>query len=128
MCATEKKEICLSVREHSGGFADESSQREDEPVRQKGVAERGTEAGKGALTLPTLRPGVRLPPTSSSSGASASLPSSTSSVRPCVLASTVRRSRHRFLTSPALFSFFFLFAQSADLCENLMKLKLQELA
>lgn len=55
-----------------------------EPVRRKGVAERGTGAGKGALTLPTLRPGVGLPPTSSSSGASASLPSSTSSVRSSV--------------------------------------------
>lgn len=28
---------------------------------------KGTEAGKGALTLPSVRPGVGLPPTSSSS-------------------------------------------------------------
>jgi len=99
--------------------------REDEPTRlAEGVAARRAGAGKGALTLPTLRPGVGLPPTSSSS-----VPPRVChhryrpSVRPCVLASTVRRSRHRFLTSPVV---FFPLCPSADLCENLMKLKLRE--
>lgn len=94
-----KKEICLSARalRWIRGCVHGRTSRLAE-----GVAERGTEAGKGALTLPTLRPGVGLPPTSSSS-----VPPRVChhryrpSVRPCVLASTVRRSRHRFLTSPA---------------------------
>lgn len=53
----------MSLRE------DGSWPREDEqPERRlEEVVGKGTEAGKGALTLPSVRPGVGLPPTSSSS-------------------------------------------------------------
>lgn len=54
----------MSLRE------DGSWPREDEQPAERRLEEvvgKGTEAGKGALTLPSVRPGVGLPPTSSSS-------------------------------------------------------------
>jgi len=117
--ATEKKEICLCA---STPVDSRMSLQEGEPVSGGDGRKRDEGTGKGALTLPTLRLGVGLPPTSSSSGASASLPPSTSSVRPSIRPSIrpfvcprvypSRCSRHRFLISSAFCSV------NADLCEN----------
>ncbi|KAF7379911.1 hypothetical protein HZH68_016859 [Vespula germanica] len=51
-----------------GGQARRREEREPtkKRVSKRMVGRRDTEEGKGALTLPSMRPGVRLPPTSSS--------------------------------------------------------------